>query len=102
MQTDNLKIKSIICFASTMLTAVVTTLFFLDTSLDWNTYKVISCIIVDIWIFSLIPSFRYGFFKLKTMSMKESVDAGLKAASGIFLPLLIAPYYAVIYYFKKA
>ena len=101
-KSETLKMKIVILIYSIIFTAFITMLFFLDKSLEWNTLKITSCIIVDIWCFCIIPSFRYEKLKLDEISFEEAFKQGMSiGASGIFLPLLIAPYYTFLYYSLK-
>lgn len=57
--------KPFIFVISVVLTAFIILLFFIDDSLEWNVYKIISFVIVSVWCFFIIPSFRFIYLKYK-------------------------------------
>ena len=94
-------VKTIIAIFSIILTGIVILFFALDKSLAWNAHKIISCMLVCIWVSLLIPAFRYDFLKLKEMSFEEGFRAGVRIGlHGIVLPLLIVPYFGIKYYLE--
>lgn len=92
--------KIVVFIISILQVAVVTLLYFLDDSLEWGGLKIISCIIVDWWIFFLIPAFVYICLKLKNMSFEKSLAIGAFIGFNIMLVILIAPYFGAKYYFQ--
>ena len=97
------RITKLYIFAiSTLLTAFTVFLFFLDKSLEWEAIKIISCIIVGVWIFFIIPSFRYVYLKYKNMTRDQFVNISVHIAIyGFILPIIIAPVWGVLYFFTK-
>lgn len=96
---DRVKIKLLIALLSVSITLIVIFLFFIDKSLSWNAYKIVSCIIVSLWIFFLIPAIRNAYLINKGNSLEEWFRMGFNfGASGIIFPILFAPYYGVKYY----
>lgn len=103
VMVEKLKIKIIVIVASLVLTAIVILLYFLDKSVAWNAHKIISCILVCFWSLMIIPAFRYDFLKLKEMSFEEGFRAGVRIGlHGVVLPLLIAPYFGIKYYYATS
>lgn len=100
-KNDYPKNKIIIFIISLLLTGLVVFFFFLDNSLQWNAYKIFSCIVVNLWIFFVIPAFRGSYLQNKDKSIYEWFRMGFSfGASGIAFPFLLAPYYGIIYYIK--
>lgn len=93
--------KLIIFIVSLLLVAFITLMFFLDTSLEWNAIKILSCVVVDIWSFFVIASFRYIYLKYKNMTIQQSVAIALHIMIyGFFFPILLSPYYGLRYFFN--
>ncbi len=102
MKLDNIKTKIIILIASVALNGVMMLLYFLDQSLEWNSLKIISCIIVNLYLFFIIPSMRLFIKKFNQMDFEESFKLGFRVGySKAFWPIIIAPYYGIKYYFNK-
>lgn len=102
MKTDNIKTKIIILIASIALNGVMTLLYFFDQSLEWNTLKITSCIVVNLYLFFIIPSLRLFIKKFNQMDAEGSMKLGFKIGyTKAFWPILIAPYYGIKYYFNK-
>ena len=96
---DVVKTKLLILVLSVITTSIVILLFFLDTSLEWNAYKIASCVVVNLWIFFIIPAIRNSYLLNKGKPLEEWFRMGLCfGASGILFPILFAPYYGVKYY----
>ena len=96
---DKAKIKLLILLLSVIITSIVILLYFLDTSLEWNSYKIVSCVVINIWIFFMIPAIRNSYMLNKDKSLEEWFKMGLSfGASRISFPILFAPYYGVKYY----
>lgn len=103
MKPDNLKTKLIILIASFALNGVMILLYFLDQSLEWNTFKIISCIVANLYLFFIIPSMRLFIKKFNQMDIEESMKLGFKVGyTKAFWPILIAPYYGIQYYFNRS
>lgn len=100
-RNDNLKTKTLIFLASIALSGFIVLLYFLDNSLSWGLEKIISCIIVNIWMLFIFPSIRNSLLQNKGKSFQEWFVMGFKAgASGIVYSVLFAPYYGIKYYFN--
>ena len=98
---DRGKTKLYIFLASLLLTLVSILLFFLDNSLGWNVEKIVSCVVVNLWIFFVIPAIRNSYLVNEGKSLGEWFKMGFHfGASGIAYPILFAPYYGVKYYFN--
>lgn len=92
-----LKIK-ILCL-SILLTLIGIGLYFLDTSLNWGIEKIVSCIIINIWLFFMIPAFRGSYLSNKEKSLREWFEMGFHfGISKICLPALFSPVYGIRYY----
>ena len=89
--------KIVVFITSILQVAVVTLLYFLDDSMEWDELKIISCIIVDWWIFFIIPAFAYIFLKLKNMSFERSLAIGAFIGFNVMLVILFAPYFGAKY-----
>lgn len=97
---DTVKIKLLVLLLSTVLTGISVALFFIDRSLSWTTGKIVSCVIVNLWLFFIIPALRNSYNLNRGKSYEEWFKMGLAfGASGIAIPLLLAPYFGLIYYF---
>jgi hypothetical protein len=98
---DKRENKIYILIVSSILTGILILLFFLDDSLEWNSFKIYSCIIVSLWVFFIIPAVRDSYLLNKGKSLSEWFIMGFRfGASGIAFPILLAPYYGVKYYFN--
>lgn len=98
---ENKKTVLIIIVASIIFAAIVVLLYFLDTSMPWNSLKIVSCIIACFWALLIIPAFRYDFIKLNNMTFEDAFRAGVYIGlCGILLPFLVAPYFGFKYYRK--
>ena len=100
-ESDNLKNKMIVLTISLILVGVVVLLFCLDNSLEWNIYKISSCIIVNLWVFFTIPALRISYLLNKDKSLGEWFIMGFKVGiCGGFLSILLAPHFGIKYYFN--
>ena len=98
---DKPKNRIMILIASSILTGVLILLFFLDNSLEWNSLKILSCIIVSLWFFFIAPTIRNSYLLNKEKSLNEWFRMGLSfGASGIIFPILLSPFYGIKYYFN--
>ena len=96
---DSGKTKFLVFVISTAITAVAVLLYFLDTSLEWNAYKILSCVVINLWIFFLLPALRNSYLQNEHKTPVEWFKMGMSfGASGILYPALFAPYYGVKYY----
>lgn len=99
-QTDSTKNKIFFLIISLALTGLVVLLYFMDNSLGWNGIKIGSCILVNLWVFFVVPAFRNSYLKNKDKSIAEWFRMGFAfGVSGIAFPILLAPYFGVRYYF---
>lgn len=99
---DSLKNKMFILFLSSVFVLVFILLYFLDDWLDWNFYKITSCMIVNLWCFFLIPALRNSYLYNERKSLEEWFKMGFSfGAGGMVLPILLAPFYGIKYYFNK-
>lgn len=97
---ESKKNKIIIFIISMLLMLIVIALYFLEASQEWDVTKILSCVLVSMWVFFLIPSFRKSYIKNKDKDIAEWVEMGYwVGVSGICLPFLLAPVYGIIYYF---
>ena len=97
---DTVRIKLIILLLSAILTGISVFLFFIDKSLSWTTEKIISCVIVNLWLYFIIPALRNSYNLNRGKSYKEWFKMGFEfGASGIAIPLILAPYFGLVYYF---
>lgn len=97
---DSLRIKFIILLLSIILVGTSVFLFFIDQSLAWTTEKIISCVIVNVWSFFIIPALRNSYNLNRGKSYEEWFKMGFEfGASGIAIPLILAPYFGLAYYF---
>ena len=69
---DNLQNKMIVFVISLILTGLILLSFFLDDSMQWNTYKIYSCIVVNLWIFFVVPALRNSYLLNKDKSLYEN------------------------------
>lgn len=98
--TDNLNRKIMIFILSVLICGIMILLYFLDTSLDWGTEKIISCILVNLWLFFIIPSLRRSWLVNKDKGMEDwIITIGYYVVRGFCLPILLAPFFGVKYYF---
>lgn len=58
---DNNRTKLYILLISIIIVVLIVILYFLDSSLEWGAEKIISCIIINIWCFFLIPALRQSY-----------------------------------------
>ncbi len=99
MPNDKVKNKLLIALLSIIITAIAVGLFFIDESLPWNLYKVVSCTIVGLWMFFIIPALRKSYLLNADKSLAEWFKMGMSfGAGGIAYPILLAPYFGVKYY----
>ena len=97
---DRVRMKLIVLLLSTILIGISVFLFFIDQSLSWTTEKIISCVIVNVWLFFIIPALRNSYNLNRGKSYAEWFRMGLDfGASGIAIPLILAPYFGSVYYF---
>lgn len=97
---DTVRIKLIILLLSAILIGISVFLFFIDQSLSWTTEKIISCVIVNVWLFFIIPALRNSYNLNRGKSYEEWFKMGFAfGASGIAIPLILAPYFGLVYYF---
>lgn len=94
----HLKLKIEITIVAILFTGFILTLYFFDTSMDWNILKIISCIIISIWSLFLPQTITYFFFKIKNSDLKYSFKLGLSIGAKGFLSFLIMPYYGIKFY----
>lgn len=98
---DGLKIKLLILFISVIIVGFCIILYFADTSLAWGLDKILSCVLVNFWLFFMVPSLRSSYLRNRNKSAAEWFRMGIAiGASRIFLPVLIAPFYGLTYYFN--
>ncbi len=97
---DTVRMKLIVLLLSTILVGISVSLFFIDRSLSWTAEKIVSCVIVNVWLFFMIPALRNSYNLNRGKSYEEWFKMGLAfGASGIAIPLLLAPYFGSVYYF---
>ena len=97
---DTVRMKLIVLLLSTILLGISVSLFFIDRSLSWTAEKIVSCVIVNVWLFFMIPALRNSYNLNRGKSYEEWFKMGLAfGASGIAIPLLLAPYFGSVYYF---
>jgi len=96
-----LKQKLFALLAGIILMLVGILLFFMDTSLEWNYLKILSCIIATIWLFFIPPTIMYYDYKSKNSSMQYNIRLGVLIGSGCFLGILIAPIIGTKTYFSN-
>ncbi len=98
---DGLKIKLLILFISAIIVGFCVFLYFLDTSSAWGLDKILSCVLVNFWLFFMTSSLRGSYLRNRDKSAAEWFKMGMAVgASRIFLPVLFAPFYGVMYYFN--
>ena len=97
---DTVRIKLIVLLLSAILVGISVFLFFVDQSLSWTTEKIVSCVIVNLWLFFIIPALRNSYNLNRGKSFAEWFKMGFAfGASGIAIPLILAPYFGLVYYF---
>ena len=97
---DTVRIKLIVLLLSAILVGISVLLFFIDHSLSWTTEKIVSCVIVNVWLFFIIPALRNSYNLNRGKSYAEWFKMGMDfGASGIAIPILLAPYFGLVYYF---
>lgn len=97
---DSIKTKLLILLISVGIVCICVLLFFLDNSLEWGIEKIIVCGLVNLWIFFITPSLRRAYILNRHKSQEEWLKLGIEfGASRIALPVLLAPYFGLIYYF---
>ncbi len=97
---DKIKIKLLVALLSVGITSIAIMLFFLDDSLEWNAYKIVSCIIVGLWVFFIIPAIRNSYLLNEGKSLEEWFKMGFCfGASRIMFSILLAPFFGIKYYF---
>ncbi len=94
-----IKVKIIVLLVSILATCFCISLYFLDKSMNWNFEKIISCIIVSIWVFFIPPTILYYAYKMKNSNLEYSTRLGLSIGTKGFLGFLIAPYIGLKTYF---
>ena len=94
---DNVRTKFLVFLASVVFVGIVVLLYFIDQSRGWDAYKTISCVVINLWIFFLLPSLRSAYLQCGDLAewFKKGMDFG---AGGIVVPVLLAPYYGFKYY----
>lgn len=101
VKSDTFRNKILIFVISIILIGILVLLYFLDDSLEWNAYKIYSCIIVNLWLFFVIPAVKNSYLLNKDKSLSEWFLMGFAlGASGISFSILLAPYYGIKYYFN--
>jgi uncharacterized membrane protein YwaF len=102
VRKDNKTTKLLILLISMLIVALIVILYFLDRSLGWGTEKIVSCIFVNLWCFFMIPALRQSYLINEDKDLVEWFKMGYRVgASGIWMPVLLSPFYGVIYYFKQ-
>lgn len=97
---DTVRTKLIVLLLSAILIGISVSLFFIDQSLSWTAEKIISCVIVNVWLFFMIPALRNSYNLNRGKSYGEWFQMGFSfGASGIAIPLILAPYFGLVYYF---
>jgi hypothetical protein len=91
----------IILAVSIVLAGVTVLLFLLDP--EQGEAKLISSIIVPIWVFSIVPAFAFTYGWLKSKNYIEGFSFGVNfgLALGIFaliVPILIAPVLMILFF----
>lgn len=92
-------IKLIVTLIAVILLAIVILLYFIDNTMGWNIDKILSCIIISIWISFIPQTITYYFYKIKNSEMEYSVKLGYEIGAKGFLGLLLAPYNGIKFYF---
>lgn len=105
---DTLKSKILIFVISLLLVGIMVLLYFLDDSELWNWHKITSCIIINIWLFFILPSFRNAYLIKREYVNNNSVTLSKLsklaveiAVNRLIFPILFAPYFGIKYYFTK-
>ena len=93
-----IRLKLITGLISLFLVGILVYLFFLDRSLEWNGFKICSCIVSCIWIFFLMPSIVYFGYKIKNSDLEYSAKLGFYIGSRCFIGFIITPYYGMKMY----
>lgn len=102
VRKESRKAKGIVMLISVVLVAMVVALYFLDTSRGWDMLKIASCVIVNLWVAFIIPSLRLFWLENSERDADYWFELGGHVAiSGIFIPILLAPYYGMKYYLIK-
>ena len=89
MTNDKVFTKIKIFVLSILFTGVIILLYFLDKELEWNVFKIVSCVIVSVYAFFLVPTIKYiiNCFKI--------------GYYGITLLILLDPVIGIMYYCNK-
>ena len=97
-KADSIKIKINITLISLCLVGSCIFLYFLDDSQEWNSVKIISLIIVNVWIFFTPATFRYLYMLNKDKKLNDWFYGRRMRTGLILLPILIAPFLGMKYY----
>lgn len=95
----NFKIKLIASIVAILLLVAVILLYNIDKSMNWDSVKIISCILISLWVSFVPQTIIYYFYKIKNSELEYSVKLGYKIGIGAFMGLLFAPYYGIKFYF---
>ncbi len=99
---ERLRTKIIVFIISLIVDGLIILIFFLDSSLAWGAEEITSCILMCLYVLLLVPTGRYFFIRLK----RRDLFVGQRFIyyrliwCAIQIAVLLAPYYAVIYYFE--
>ncbi len=98
---DSVKMKLLILFISAVIAGLSVILYFADASFAWGWEKITSCVLINFWLFFIAPALRGSYIRNRDKSAAEWFKTGVAiGASRIFLPIILAPYYGLKYYFK--
>lgn len=95
----NFKVKYITTLISIIVLGILLVFYFLDNSLEWGPYKIVSCIFVCIWGMFIPQTVTYYFYKIRNSDLTYSFRLGLSLGTRGFIGLLITPYYGIKFYF---
>ena len=102
MNNDSIYTKIKVLILSIFFAGIIVLLYFLDRSIAWRTFKIVSCITVSIYAFFLFPTIKYIINWFKTLSTGEAFYAGFKIGYyGIALLILLDPVIGIMYFCNK-
>lgn len=102
MKKDTLGTKMKVLCISILLVSFVIVMYVLDKELGWGFEKIISCILISVYVFFLTPTIKYIINWFSTLSAEESFYAGFDIGYfGIIELILIDPFVGMMYYLNK-
>ena len=102
IRRDDKQARVLVVLTSVLFAAIAALFYIVDWTLEWGLIKIVSFILVDIWLFFLPPAIRLSYLRNEGKTPGQWFTMGYHAgASGLWMPVLLAPLFGILYFLPR-